>query len=401
MLLWDTVRFAAEAVRGYRTRTYLMLLAMAIGVASVVVLTGLGEGARRYITDQFSSLGTNLLTVFPGRTETTGGPPPMGGETPRDLTLDDALMLSHIPAARYVAPISVGSAPVSWRQREREVTVVGSTADLLPVRHLSMHRGRFLPEGDPSRATPVCVLGYSLYKELFGNEQPIGQSLRIGDYRFRVIGVLSDLGMSLGMDTGDMVIIPVASAQALFNTSSLFRILISVRDRSALEKTQQRIIDVIRDRHEGEEDVTVISQDALLSTFDRIFTALTLTVGGIAGVSLLVAGILIMNVMLVAVTQRTAEIGLLKALGAPSRRIMVMFLVESAVLSLLGAILGIAVGFGGNWLLSMIFPDFPIHTPLWAIFAAVGVSVFTGLIFGVLPARRAARLDPVQALSRR
>jgi putative ABC transport system permease protein len=306
----DVIKFSWKALSGYPTRTLLMILAMAIGVASVILLTALGESARRFVTDEFTSLGTYLLIVLPGRSETTGGPPPLLGETPRDLTLEDALSLTRSSTIRRMAPITVGSAPVSWKHRDREVSVLGSTAELFEIRHLSMAQGRFIPAGDPSRGLAVCVMGYKLKKELFGNQSPLGEWVRIGDRRFRVIGVLAKKGQSLGLDMGDVVVVPVASAQALFNTSALFRILVQANGREAIPKAKKAVLATIRERHEGEDDVTVITQDALLSTFDRILVAMTLSVAGIAAISLSVAGILIMNVMLIAVSQRTTEIGL-------------------------------------------------------------------------------------------
>jgi len=397
----DAIQFSTRALSGYPTRTLLMILAMAIGVASVILLTALGEGARRFVTNEFTSLGTYLLIVLPGRSETTGGPPPLLGQTPRDLTLEDALSLTRSSAIRRMAPITVGSAPVSWKHRDREVSILGSTADLFEIRHLSMAQGRFIPAGDPTRGLAVCVMGYKLKKELFGNQSPLGEWVRVGDRRFRVIGVLAKKGQSLGLDMGDVVVVPVVSAQALFNTSALFRILVQANGRDAIPKAKKAILSTIRQRHEGEDDVTVITQDALLSTFDRILVAMTLSVAGIAAISLSVAGILIMNVMLIAVSQRTTEIGLLKALGARSAHILGLFLAESAILSLTGAGFGLILAFLGNWGLARAFPRFPITAPIWALGAAVLVALLTGLLFGVLPARRAAKLDPVQALSRR
>jgi putative ABC transport system permease protein len=397
----DVIQFSIRALSGYPTRTLLMLMAMAIGVASVILLTALGEGARDYVTREFTSLGTHLLIVLPGRSETTGGPPPLLGETPRDLTLDDALSLNRSSSIRRVAPITVGSAPVSWKHRDREVTILGSTPELFEIRQLSMAQGRLIPTGDPTRGAAVCVIGYTLKKELFGNRSPLGEWVRIGDRRFRVVGVMAKKGQSLGLDMGDVAIVPVASAQALFNTSALFRILVQAKGSDAISKAKKAILSIIRERHEGEDDVTVITQDAVLSTFNRIFRALTLGVVGIAAISLAVAGILIMNVMLIAVSQRTKEIGLLKAIGAPGRQILRLFLAESAILSLIGAIFGLILAFFGAWALSRVFPSFPIQVPFWALGAALGVSLLTGLIFGVLPSRRAAKLDPVQALSRR
>ena len=401
MTFEDTLGFAFRSLRGYPLRTGLMLLAMAIGVASVVLLTALGEGARRYVTREFTSLGTHLLIVLPGRSETTGGPPPLLGQTPRDLTIEDALALVRSSAVRRVAPVMVGSAPVTRNSLSRETVILGSTAEMAEVRSLSMAQGRFLPAGDASRAEALCVLGHKLKTELYGNASPLGDFVRIGERRFRVIGVLAPRGQSLGVDISDVAIIPVASAAALFNRSSLFRILVQARHRDAIPRAKQAVLNIIRERHDGEDDVTVITQDAMLATFDRIFTTLTLAVGGIAAISLAVAGILIMNVMLIAVSQRTGEIGLLKALGAPGGQILRLFLSESAMLSMVGALLGLLLAAGGLQLTARLFPNFPMAAPLWAPLAAVGVALSSGLIFGVLPARRAARLDPVAALSRR
>jgi putative ABC transport system permease protein len=401
MKVLDVFRFGLRAASGYPARTLLMLLAMSIGVASVILLTTLGEGARRYVTREFTSLGTHLLIVLPGRSETTGGPPPLLGETPRDLTLEDALALSRSSSVRRVAPIALGSAPVAWKQRDREVIILGSTAELFDIRQLSMAQGRFIPAGDPARAVAVCVLGNKIKNELFGNQSPLGKWVRIGQRRFRVIGILTPKGQSIGMNMSDVAVIPVASAQALFNTSSLFRIMVQARGRHAVADAKKAILKIIRDRHEGEDDITVVTQDALLATFDRIFTALTLTVAGIAAISLVVAGILIMNVMLIAVSQRRTEIGLLKAIGATGGQILQLFLSESAILSLIGALFGIILALLGTWVIIRLYPNFPLMIPLWSLSAATGVALITGLIFGVMPARRAAKLDPVEALSRR
>ena len=398
----DVLNFTINTVRGNRARTLLMLFAMAIGVAAVVVLTALGEGARRYVTSEFAALGSHLLIVLPGRSETAGaGPAIFIAQTPRDLTIQDALSLRRISYVQRVAPLNIGSAQVSFLQRSREVPIIGTTAEWLTIRKWIMDQGKFLPEGDPTNAIAVCVLGGKVRNELFGAQSALGEWVRIGDRRFRVIGVLGGQGRSIGMDIDDVVMIPVASAQALFNSSSLFRIFVETRSREELNRAKDAIVSTLAARHQGEQDVTVIAQDAVLATFDRIFNALTYTVAGIASISLAVAGILIMNVMLVAVSQRTAEIGLLKALGAPQQQIMTLFLSEAALLSMIGAMVGLALGALGVWGIGRIYPALPVQPPLWAVAAAVLVSVSTGLLFGVLPARRAARMDAVQALSRR
>jgi putative ABC transport system permease protein len=392
--------FALRAVVSQRLRSSLMLLAMAIGVAAVVVLTSLGEGARRYVMGEFAGLGTNLIVVLPGRSETTGMAPPVTA-TPRDLTLDDAGALLRSAAVGKVAPVVAGVAPVSWGGREREALAVGSTHELMALRHLAVRPGRFLPPGDPKRGPPVAVIGATVREALFGNRSPVGQWLRVGDRRVRVIGELESKGRSLGMDLDQIVVIPVSQAQALLDAPSLFRILVQARSRTLIPDAVKDVTAILKTRHEGEEDVTVITQDSMLETFDRILTSLTLTVAGIAGISLVVAGILVMNVMLVAVAQRTAEIGLLKALGATGGTVLRLFLAEAAVLALAGAGVGLGLGYGGVFAIGRAYPAFPVAAPLWAVVAAVGVAVATGLLFGVWPARRAARLDPVSALARR
>jgi putative ABC transport system permease protein len=402
MKLTDTLQFASGSLRGSPARTLLMMLAMSIGVAAVVVLTALGEGARRYVVDQFSSLGTNLVIVLPGRTETAGiGPGLMSGQTPRDITLDDAQALLRSRAIKRIAPLTVGSASLSRGALNREVVVAGSSADMLGIRHMNIGIGKFLPAGDIHESASVCVLGNQMKQELFGNEQAVGQWVRLGDRRFRVIGVLASQGESMGMRTDELVIVPVASAHQLFNTSSLFRVLIEAKSRDYIEQAKHDAEQIMVQRHGGERDVTVITQDAILATFDRILTALTMAVGGIAAISLAVAGVLIMNVMLIAVAQRVKEIGLLKALGAPGKQIRMLFFAEAALLSTAGSVAGLVLGYAGSMIIGQIYPSLPVSPPWWAVLAACATALGTGILFSVWPARRAAKLDPVAALAGR
>ena len=400
MRLLDVVQFATGSLRGSPTRTLLMMLAMSIGVAAVVVLTALGEGARRYVVDQFSSLGTNLVIVLPGRTETAGiGPGLMSGQTPRDITLDDAEALLRSRAIKSIAPLTIGSATLSRDALNREVVVLGSTSELLEVRHMSMSLGKFLPEGDIHESASVCVLGNEMKRELFGNEQAVGQWVRLGDRRFRVIGILASQGESLGMRTNELVIIPVASSHQLFNTTGLFRVLVEAKSRDTIEQALHDAEEIMSQRHGGEKDVTVITQEPC-HTFDRILT-MTMAVGGIAAISLAVAGVLIMNVMLIAVAQRVKEIGLLKALGAPPAQIRRMFFAEAALLSGIGSVIGLALGYAGSIIIGKVYPALPVSPPWWAVLAACATALGTGILFSVWPARRAARLDPVAALAGR
>jgi putative ABC transport system permease protein len=398
----DATRFAFDSLRGARTRTLLMLLAMSIGVASVLVLTSLGEAARRYVTGEFSTLGTNLIIVLPGKSETSGGGPAnLMGETTRNLTLNDALAVSRSALIRHMAPIVIGSAPVSVKSLQRDVMVVGTSSSLLDVRQYKLGKGHFLPKTDLDQATFVTVLGSELKQELFGAKNALGEWVRIGDRRFRVIGIMAAQGRSFDIDVENVAFVPVAAAQMLFNTESLFRILLDTRSREVIPRAIEHITRTLRERHQGEEDVTIITQDAVVSTFDKILKALTFAVAGIAAISLAVAGILIMNVMLVAVSQRTTEIGLLKALGAPKKQIIQLIMTEAALLSILGAGLGLVIGEAGSQLIGTFYPALPMGTPWWAFVAAIGVALGTGLLFSLLPARRAAELDPVQALARR
>ena len=397
----DVAQFALNSLRGSRSRTLLMILAMSIGVASVVVLTGLGEGARRYVISQFSSVGTNLLIVFPGRTETAGfGPGMLLGQIPRELSLDDAQALLRSRAIARIAPLTLGTSQISMGARNREVVVLGSTADLLEVRHMNLGQGQFLPGGDVHSSESVCVLGAKTKNELFGQASAIGASVRLGDRRFRVVGVMASQGESMGFNTDELVIVPVTSAHQLFNTSGLFRILIEAKSRDVVEQARHDAEEILFQRHNGERDVTVITQDAVLATFDRILRALTLAIGGIAAISLSVAGILIMNVMLIAVSQRVKEIGLLKALGAPAAQIRNLFFAEAVLLSGIGSLAGLILGEAGVFVIGKVYPSLPVFAPWWAVFAAFGTALGTGILFSVWPARRAARLDPVIALAR-
>jgi putative ABC transport system permease protein len=395
----DLVHYSAGALRGHRLRTALSLLGVAIGVASVIMLTSLGEGARRYVTGEFASLGSNLVIAMPGKTETHGGAP-FVSSAPHDLTLEDIDALSRrIPRIASIAPLSLGTGPATYGERSREATVLGTTYEMLGVRRLQIGVGRFLPPG--VRDAPVCVLGSQLKSELFGSENALGQMLAIGDLRFRVIGVLAPRGQSIGTNLDEVVMVPVETAMRAFNRRSLFRVMIEVRSHQGIDAVCREVTAVLTERHGGEEDVTVLTQDAVLATFNQILAVLTAVLVGIAAISLTVAGIGIMNVMLVSVSERTREIGLLKAVGVTGAQILQVFLLEAAMLSTAGGLLGLIVGVGAGQIFRRFVPEFPVQPPIWAVFAALLVSTSVGLAFGGLPARRAARLDPIEALMRK
>jgi putative ABC transport system permease protein len=397
----DLLRFSLQALSGHRLRTMLSLIGMAIGVAAVVTLTALGEGARRYVTDQFASIGSNLLIVVPGKTETTGLP----GVTlaaANDLTLDDSRAIGRgIPEAEKVAPMVIGTEFVEHGSRRRSIAIVGSNHEFLGVRRIALSKGENLPAEELERGRPVVILGIKAARELFPGEEPLGRIVRVGDWRMRVIGVLEPKGVQLGADIDETALVPVATAMKLFDRRSLFRVMIQVREGADLETAKGKVVRLLTERHDGEEDVTVLTQDAVVSTFSQILGALTLALGAIAAISLTVAGIGIMNVMLVSVSERTREVGLLRALGVKRGQILAVFLTESALLSAAGGLLGLAAGWAAVGLLVEIFPALPASPPPWAVAAALGLSLGVGILFGLLPARRAARLDPVAALAGR
>jgi putative ABC transport system permease protein len=396
----DALAFAARALRGHRLRTALSLLGVAIGVAAVVVLTALAEGARRYVLSQFAAVGTNMVVVFPGKTQTTGAMPGIGG-VPHDLTLDDGIAVARgIREVDKVAPMVIGTETVSFGERRRQVALAGATHEMLEVRRLGVARGRFLPQLAWDRGAPVAVVGATLAAELFPASDPLGQVVRVGDWRMRVIGVLEPRGQQLGINMDEVVVVPVATAMKMLNRSGLYRLLIQARGHADLGRVRDEVERVIRDRH-GEEDVTVVTQDAVVSAFNAILDALTMALAGIAAVSLAVAGVGIMNVMLVSVSERTREVGLLKALGAGRGQILAAFLAEAVLISSAGGLLGLALGQAAVAILVAVYPALPASPPVWAVAAALGLSVAVGAVFGVLPARRATRLDPVVALAGR
>ena len=402
MRLVDLIRFTLLALRRQRFRSVMLLVAVGLGVGAVIVLTALGEGARGYVMGEFAFLGKDTVVMFPGRKETTGGMPPITGTSARAITLEEVEVLQRtVPGVGSLAPIVIGNGPVSYESRERESIVVGTTAAFFTIRQLEVAQGTTLPDLALSEGKPVAVIGQKLKDELFDNRRAIGQWVRLRDYRFRVIGVLKGTGDSFGTDLSEAIFVPVASAQSVFNVHGLFRVMMKARDNYRVEEVKSQVSDRMQELHEGEQDVTVVSPDAMLTTFDDILRALTLGVAGIAGISLVVAGILVRNVTLMSVKQRTAEIGLLKAIGAPASQVRTLFLAEAALIATAGALLGMLAGrllvTAGRHL----YPSIPFVTPGWAMLAAFALAVGTALVFAWLPAQQAARLEPVDALGRK
>ena len=394
----DLLALATESLAGHRLRTSLTLVATAIGITAVVLLTALGDAAKRYVVDQFSSVGTNLVIVLPGKTETSGIMGSFGG-TIRPITLEDAIALPHrAPLVRTAVPMSLGSAAFEYGARSRDVYVLGTTAPYLAMRRLSVAAGQFLPETDMRRGERVVVLGRTIQREVFQGDNPLGKPVRIAGARFRVIGVLQPKGMGMGVNMDELVIIPVATGMRLFNQKGLFRLLCQSPDAASVPAVVAQVKEVMRQRHDDQEDFSIITQDSMLSTFTNVINALTAGLAGIAAISLAVAGILIMNVMLVSVSERTGEVGLLKALGARRGQILALFLSEALMLSAQGALLGVVAGVALVYAAAGIFPDLPLApSPGWIVLVTL-FPLVAGVAFGLMPARRAAGLQAAEAL---
>jgi putative ABC transport system permease protein len=394
----DLLAFNLKLIERQRLRSAMLLAAIAISVMAINLLTGIGEGGKQFVLAEFNLLGKNVLIMLPGKRETTGSIPPLTGEATRDLTLRDAQAIARLGNVSAVAPLIAGKIEISHHKLSREAFTIGSNRAFFDIRQLEVAQGKALPQLPLEQSQAVCVIGSKLRKELFGSKPALGQWLRAGDSRFRVIGILKDKGEGLGFDMSEAIIVPVANAQALFNQAGLFRVFIELRSLDGLQKSEKRILALLKERHEGEEDVTIITQDSLLSAFENILNTLTLAVAGIAGISMLVAGILIMNVSLISVSQRTREIGLLKALGCPARTVALLFLSEASIMALGGAVLGILSSELLLHVATGLYPSIPFGTPLWAQLGSAIIATVTALLFAAIPAQKAARMAPVDAL---
>jgi putative ABC transport system permease protein len=369
----DLFRFSSQAVLQNRRRSTLSLLGVVIGVIAVVSLTAVGEGALRFVI----------------------------GGIPNDLTLRDTLVLERrIQSIRTAVPLSVSTDTISYLERDRQVPIVGATSEFARLQQLELAMGSFLPESEFDRGASVVVLGHTVANELFDDVNPLGSTVRIGGWRMRVIGVLQERGTQLGMQVDESVFIPTASGMRMANKSSVNRIMLELFPKADADLVIERVKEILIERHD-EEDFTCISQDAVMSSLASILGILTMVVAGIASVSLAVAGIGIMNVMLVSVSERTDEVGLLKAVGANQRQILMIFLLEAVILSVAGAVLGLGLGTALVFVGNSFYPAVDAVTPPWAIGAVILLALGTGVVFGVLPAWRASRLDPVAALQGR
>ena len=392
----DFIRLAFGAVVTQRTRSLLTALGIAVGIASVVLLTSIGEGIHRFVLAEFTQFGTNLIGITPGKATTTGISGALISNV-RPLSLDDAEALKRIPQVRAVVPVLQGNAAVEAGKRSRRTTIIGAGAKVPETWQIPVALGRFLPEDDPRRARSFAVLGHTMRRELFPNSNPLGQSIRIAGERYRIIGVMAPKGQLLGFDLDDTVYIPVAKAMSMFDRESLMEVDILYAGESDVEVVSARIRETLMARH-GREDFTITTQEQMLRVLGSILDILTLAVGALGGISLLVGGVGILTIMTIAVNERTSEIGLLRAIGAGRGQVLGLFLGEAIVLASVGGLAGLILGAGGAWLIGVLIPALPVHTPWTFVVLGEGLAALVGLLSGVIPARRAARLDPIDAL---
>lgn len=395
MRLRDGFALTASALTSRPLRSLLTLLGVAIGIAAVALLTAIGEGLRGYVLDNFSQFGTRIIAIHPGKTQTGG----LGGilSSVRPLNLGDAAALGQLAHVEAVVPIIQGSGDIQYQQRSRRSDIIGGGHQLAAAWRFELALGQFLPPARDGRSPPYAVLGYTLHRELFGAANPLGELVRIGGTRFRVIGVMAEKGQLLGFDLDDIAYIPVDWAQSLFNREGLMEIDVVFNAGTGSAPLAERIRTLLVERH-GAEDFNITTQDDMLASLGRILSVLTLAVGALGGVSLLVGAVGILTIMTTTVSERTAEIGLLRAIGASPRQVLGLFLAEATLLSLAGGLLGLLLLALLLGVLHLAAPGLPLALRPAFLLLALLLAGLIGVLAGIAPARAAARLHPVEAL---
>ncbi|MCL4468631.1 MAG: ABC transporter permease [Deltaproteobacteria bacterium] len=391
---------AFEALSSNKMRSALTMLGVIIGVASVILLVSMAEGAKQYILEKFTGLGTNLIIIQPGKIQTKGGSFPVAGiATTHKLTLSDVKAIER--QATYVDgvfPMILGALIVKYHDAHADTTVVGVNEQFTKIISMMPSIGGFMTKEESDAGRNVCVLGYNIWKALFADKNPLGRIVKLGNFYFRVIGVMEKKGQAVGFDWDDLVYVPARAAEKLFNTDSLFGIRAKAISKNVINEAVAQITQILKKQHNNNEDFSVVTQESMLSTVDTIMNMMTIVLGGIAGISLLVGGIGIMNIMLVSIKERTREIGLRKAVGANKQDILIQFLIESATLSTTGGVIGMLIGIGGGFIMQSMISGFHISITLWSILLSFFFSAFVGIFFGVYPAYKAAQLDPIESL---
>jgi putative ABC transport system permease protein len=392
----DFLTLTTSSFLAARMRSFLTGLGIAIGIAAVILLTSIGEGLHQFVLQEFSQFGTNIISIQPGKTQTQGSNVGVFGSS-RQLSLEDADALRRLPYVESVNPSVMGNVELKFNGKTRRTTVFGEGREFAQAFTMKVQSGTFWPDADDEQARAFVVLGSKVRQEIFAGQNPLGEYLRVGGQRYRVIGVMEPKGQVLGMDLDDAVYIPAARAMELLNRPGLMEIQVAYRTDVSAEQVIRLIKNRMIERH-GREDFTLISQEEALEVLGSVLNVLTFAVAALGGISLLVGAVGILTIMTMAVTERTAEIGLLRALGARENQVLMLFLGEAIMLSALGGIMGLLIGVGIAQGLHLLIPALPVHTPwLYAVLAEL-TAVTIGLAAGVAPAMRAARLDPVEAL---
>ena len=399
----ESILIALEGLKSNKLRSILTMLGIIIGVGAVIAMVSIGMGVQQKVQNSIASLGSNLLIVMPGSNAPPGTVRLAAGSN-ITLTNQDAKAISkQVAGISYVLPAVSSQYQVIYGNQNWKTSVQGTTPDFLTVRNYGVSAGSFFSHSDDTSRARVAVLGQTVATNLFGAASPVGKTIRINQAPFRVVGVLSTKGQSsMGQDQDDLVLIPLSTAQdRLMGITYLNNISIQAKNADVINKVQEDVTTLLRSRHHlaagVENDFTVRNMTALMATMTETTGTITVLLGNIAAISLLVGGIGIMNIMLVSVTERTREIGIRKALGATFRNVLLQFIIEAVAISVTGGLFGIAVGIIGARVISWV-AGWNTIVAWWAIVGAFGVSVLIGLFFGVYPARKAALLDPIDAL---
>ncbi len=396
MLVRDFIALSAGSIRSHWLRSGLTALGITIGVTAVVLLTSIGEGVHRFVVAEFTQFGTNLIGINPGKITTHGTPLGIFAST-RPLTIEDAAALERLPEVEVSVAATWGNAEVESTDRQRRTTVYGVGHQWPAIMSSRVSSGSFLPDDDPRAPRAFVVLGSKVRHELYGNRNPLGERVRIGGDRYRVVGTMEPKGQILGFDLDDSVFIPTSRALEMFDREGVMEIDVMYREGASLDEVVAGIKRVLVARHK-QEDFTITTQEQMLDVLGNVLDVLTFAVAAIGGISLLVGGLGILTIMTIAVKERTSEIGLLRALGARRGQVLALFLAEATVLAAAGGLAGLVIGIGGAQLLHRIAPALPVHTSWAYVVLAEAIAVGIGILSGVAPARRAARLDPVEAL---
>ncbi|MCH7893239.1 MAG: ABC transporter permease [Proteobacteria bacterium] len=392
----DMVRLATRAVTAHRLRSALTTLGIAIGIFAVVLLTSIGEGIHRFVMSEFTQFGTNIIGINPGKATTMGASIGVFGSV-RPLSIDDAEALRRLPYVEGVVTMVQGNAEIKFGRLQRRTTVYGVSPDFPQVFRFDIASGSFLPPDDPRNPRAVAVLGSKLARELFLKESPVGARIRVGGDRYRVVGVMEPKGTMLGFDLDDTIFLPAARGLDLFGREGLMEIDILYVENAPIDELVASIRRMLISRHGGE-DVTITTQQQMMDVLGSVLGVLTFAVGALGGISLLVGGVGIYSIMTISVSERTSEVGLLRALGAGKGQILTLFLGEAMLLAAAGGFAGLVLGWGGASLINQLIPSLPVHTPLYFVFVAESAAILIGLVAGVAPARRAAAMTPVEAL---